>query len=100
MKELRECPFCGEDDISVNDRKVTSEWVKFTVEKDENGVEMYSNPIPDGEQDILVADGGNVWLDIFINEGDEGCYFDSGREIVPNFTHWMPLPEPPKGVEN
>lgn len=75
---------------------LTSEWIKFTVEK-ENGVEMYSSPMPDDEQEILVSDGEIIWLDIFVNEGDEGCYFDNGREIVPNFTHWMPLPKPPKG---
>lgn len=98
MEELRECPLCGADDISVNEQKVTSEWIKFTVEKDENGVEMYSSPIPDDEQEILVSDGEIIWLDIFINEG-EGCYFDSGEEIVPNVTHWMPLPNPPKGDE-
>ena len=83
----------------MNERKVTSEWIKFTVEK-ENGVEIYSSPMPDDEQEILVSDGEIIWLDIFLNEGDEGCYFDSGREIEPNFTHWQPLPEPPKGDKN
>lgn len=66
-------------------------WIKFETED-----ETYTNAIPDDEQDVLVTDGKRVWQDTFLNDGSEGCYLDSGFEIVPNVTHWQPLPEPPK----
>ena len=127
MEELRECPFCGGkalqsyagakhiiicpncvklpadggyvdsiDAVTAWNTRPDS-WINFATENID-GQETYVN-IPNDGQEILVSDGETVWQDTFYNDSDEGCYLDNGREIEPNFTHWMPLPEPPKGSE-
>lgn len=92
------CEWCGRIAASgdVKDETVWNtrpdQWIKFTVDD-----KTYTNPIPSDEDEVLVTDGKEVWLDTFINDGIDGCYFDSGYEIVPDATCWQPLPEPPEG---
>ena len=67
------------------------EWIEFTTRE------------PDDGQRILVKvkyrTHEQVQMDKFYDDS-EGCYLDSGYEIVSEVTHWMPLPEPPEGLEN
>lgn len=71
-------------------------WIPFVLEYDEEKqMEMLCGKLPDDEEEILVTDGKNVWMDTFmIDEG--GCYLDCGSEIVSTVIAWMPLPEPYK----
>ncbi len=52
--------------------------------------------LPNNEQRILVSDGDFIVIDEFIEEEDD-FYLESGLELVDEVSHWMPLPEPPKG---
>lgn len=78
--------------------KQEREWIKFETEIDEeDGREIFCCPMPEDEQEVLITDGKNVWLDMFCNDGNE-CWFDSGFDFD-KITHWQPLPEPPKERE-
>lgn len=84
--------------IQALQEKQEREWIKFETEIDEeDGREIFCCPIPDDEQDVLITDGKNVWLDMFCNDGND-CWFDSGFDFD-KITHWQPLPEPPKQCE-
>ena len=47
-------------------------------------------PLPDDGQEVLVSWGGNVGIDVFIQD-NEGCYFE-GVDID-EVDAWMPLPQ-------
>lgn len=74
-----------------------NQWIEFTQEYDEDyGMEIINCKCPDDEEEILVTDGKEVWLDTFINDGEIGCGLDnSNRVLVAEVTHWMSLPKPP-----
>ena len=84
------------------------EWIKFTTrEPDAEEREMHPDweymlncQLPDDGQRILVivkySAHEKVQMDEFCYDSD-GCYLDSGYDLVSEVTHWMPLPEPPKG---
>ena len=84
------------------------EWIKFTTrEPDAEEREMHPDweyvlncQLPDDGQRILVlvkySAHEKVQMDEFCYDTD-GCYLDSGYDLVSEVTHWMPLPEPPKG---
>ena len=78
------CHECGQAlDWSDGDSK---EWISFTF--DEDG--MLNCPLPDEEEEILVSDGKDVWIDTLME--DNGYYLDSGREF--RGLAWMQLPKP------
>ena len=55
--------------------------------------------LPDVGENVLVCDAREDYVYIWENFGD-GLWF--GDEIIwetEDITHWMPLPEPPKGEE-
>lgn len=60
---------------------------------------MMCSPLPDDGQRILVTikcrNHEAVQFDEFYNDSD-GCYLDSGYELVDEAIAWMPLPEPYK----
>lgn len=68
-------------------------WIPFEME---DGF-LYC-PIPEVDEEILVTDGKNVWLDTWI-EYDDGYALDSNYEMD-EVTAWMPLPKPYKEKEN
>lgn len=71
---------------------MTNNWMPFEFEKDEKGREVFSCPLPDDGEEILVSDGRFVWIDTFM--GGEECmwYLDNSEEL--EVLTWMPLPEP------
>lgn len=81
-----------------------SQWIPFTKRPltDEEKAdfprhkEILNCPLPDDGQSILVTDGSTVWKDEYYYDF-EGCYLDSGCELVTEATAWMPLPKPYKG---
>ena len=84
------------------------EWIKFTTrEPDAEEREMHPDweyvlncQLPDDGQRILVlvkySAHEKVQMDEFCYDTD-GCYLDSGYDLVSEVTHWMPLPVPPEG---
>ena len=78
-----------------------SGWIKFeTRALDEEEKERHPDwsfilccEVPDDCQDILVSDGRHVWMDVFCNEGEDGCYLESNGNF--DDLWWMPLPKPP-----
>ena len=68
-----------------------NEWIPFTI--DDEG--LLDCKIPDEGEEILVSDGVNVTIDLFMNDGNE-WYLDSwNRDLIG--LAWMPRPEPWKG---
>ena len=67
-------------------------WEPFLFDKD--GTLMNC---PEDEQRIFVCDGKQVWCDLFINEGEDGCWLDGASEEIIEGMAWMPMPEPYKG---
>ena len=47
---------------------------------------------PDEDFEVIVCSGDDVTTAYFRSCDDGSFYFDN----IPNVTHWMPLPEPPK----
>ncbi len=72
-----------------------NEWVKFTIEFDEDlQMNIINCALPDDEEAILVCTGnGFVTEDRFLRDGEE-CYLDSGWEIGTDVIAWMPMPKP------
>ncbi len=63
-------------------------WEPFLFDKD--GTLMNC---PEDEQRIFVCDGKQVWCDLFINEGEDGCWLDGASEEIIEGMAWMPMPE-------
>lgn len=68
--------------------KSKCEWIPFVIAKN-----ILQGELPDADQEILVTDGREVWIDTFVREGDE-CYLDCGNEIPDDAIAWMHLPAP------
>lgn len=58
----------------------------------------YLYNLPEDGQEILVSYQTYVAADIFVNDGEDGCYLESGEYIEVGMA-WMPMLEPYKGVE-
>ena len=83
------------------------QWIPFTIRNmDEEEKQHYINidkleiaeygeifncPLPDDGEEVLVSKGDYVFTDIFVNDGDDGCYFE-GTDIE-DVEAWMPLPK-------
>ena len=77
--------------IPLKTRPMTDEESTFYRDWAEYGVEMFDCPLPDDGQEVLVSCGGNVFIDVFVKDDSDGCYFE-GVEIE-DVDAWMPLPE-------
>ena len=64
------------------------EWISVTERLTESGKESALIALRWGEVDIGLCEEGR-WRSEFVNEYEEG-----------EVTHWMPLPNPPKGVND
>ena len=53
----------------------------------------YLYNLPEDGQEILVSYQTYVAADIFVNDGEDGCYLESGEYIEVGMV-WMPMPEP------
>ena len=56
--------------------------------------EIFTSPLPDDEQEVLITVFGHVTIDTFEKDSMDGCSFE-GYDID-DITAWMPLPEPYK----
>lgn len=73
----------------IEDFPKINEWIPFKL--DEDGI--LELPLPEEDQEILISDGYDVWMDTFLKDGED-CYLDSNIELIG--LYWMPLPEPYK----
>lgn len=86
--------------VTIDPESLPTQWIPFTWREttDDDGFDpaefpaMACGELPENGQDILVTNGEHVWSDTFFD--DDGCYLDSGNELFPYVTAWMPLPEP------
>jgi hypothetical protein len=51
--------------------------------------------LPDEGRDVLTYDGDNMLVEFIVNRGSYSIWSCNSEDDI---THWMPLPEPPKGV--
>ena len=78
----------GNDDIAeklMSNGVTVQKWISVTERLPESGKEGVLIALRWGEVDIGWCEDGR-WSSEFVNEYEEG-----------EVTHWMPLPEPPKG---
>lgn len=73
----------------LKEQPKVGEWIPFKL--DEDGILEF--PLPEEDQEILISDGYDVWMDTFLKDGED-CYLDSNIELIG--LYWMPLPEPYK----
>ena len=52
--------------------------------------------LPEYNEDVLVTDGSDVWVDAFDEDAD-GVYLSGTGDEMTGVTAWMPLPTPYKG---
>lgn len=71
----------------VNTKK---DWIPFTFEKDGE----FNCKVPDEDEEVLVSDGKDVWLDVFSH--DEHGYFFEWKGDFKGMA-WMPKPQPWEG---
>ena len=55
---------------------------------------IFTCKLPDDGQEVLISVYGGVEVDTFVQDGNDGCYFE-GRDID-DVDAWMPLPLPYK----
>lgn len=82
----------GKKDALAKDNNVPSKWIPISEPPKERGCYFISVK--------HWLDGKPVTREAFWNGADWlSCYWKKGDrvELTPRVTHWMPLPEPPKG---
>ena len=56
--------------------------------------EILNCPLPEDGEDVLITVNGRTWIDTFLRDETDGCYFESYD--IDEVEAWMPLPEPYK----
>ena len=56
--------------------------------------EILDCPLPEDGEDVLITVNGTTWIDTFIRDETDGCYFESYD--IDEVKAWMPLPKPYK----
>lgn len=83
--------------IPLTKRPMTDEEREYYKEwSDVEGAMIFDCPLPEDGQEVLVSWGGNVGIDVFIQD-NEGCYFEAMD--IDEVDAWMPLPQPYREVE-
>ena len=83
--------------MDKEEREYYSERYDFPLNEDE--AVIYCCPLPEHGQEVLVLNRyGRIWLDTFDDDPDYGVGFETNGDMD-GIVAWMPLPEPPKGVE-
>ena len=72
----------------VDEQPTVMIWREVTC--DEDG---YLHNLPEDGQEILVSYQTYVAADIFVDDGEDGCFLESGECIEVGMV-WMPMPEP------
>ena len=80
--------------IPLKTRPMTDEESTFYRDWAEYGAELFDCPLPDDGQEVLISVCGGVEVDTFVQDANDGCYFE-GRDID-DVDAWMPLPLPYK----
>ena len=80
--------------IPLKTRPMTDEESTFYRDWAEYGAELFDCPLPDDGQEVLISVYGGVEVDTFVQDANDGCYFE-GRDID-DVDAWMPLPLPYK----
>ena len=82
------------------------EWIPVTYREttDEDGIDKEIFPLlldchlPEDDTEILICTkDGRVFTDTFYS--DDGCYLDSGYDLIKDIAAWMELPEGYKPTE-
>lgn len=59
---------------------------------------IWDGVIPEGDEVVIVSDGKTVWVDMWVDYGNDDCNFDGGADLKEFY--WTSLPKPPiKEVE-
>ena len=83
LKQLKNAPITNwKEEPSI---EVVQEWISVDDRLPENGKEGVLIALRGGEVDIGWCEDGR-WRSEFVNEYEDG-----------EVTHWMPIPQPPKG---
>ena len=83
LKQLKNAPITNwKEEPSI---EVVQEWISVDDRLPENGKEGVLIALRQGEVDIGWCEDGR-WRSEFVNEYEDG-----------EVTHWMPIPQPPKG---
>lgn len=81
----------------VDEQPTVNQWIKFTtIFDEETGTDILSCEMPEEDQEILVTDGVDVWMDTFLYDG-KGWYLDTNCSLCDEVIAWMPKPQPYKG---
>ena len=60
-----------------------------------------SDEMPNDGTEVLASDGDGIWLCYKTTMCDGSPWFQpDGLPHIEGVTHWMPLPEPPEGVDD
>lgn len=87
--------------IPITSRPMTEEEKEHykTHPEYQDDYRIFNCKLPDDGQEVLISVCGGVEIDTFVQDANDGCYFE-GRDID-EVDAWMPLPEPYKQeVEN
>lgn len=80
--------------MDAEERQYYSEHYGYDLADDE--AVIYCSQLPDHGQEVLVCDKyGNIWLDTFDNDPDDGVGFETNGDMD-GLVAWMTIPEPPK----
>jgi len=79
--------------IPVTKRPMTED-EKSWYESCYDEAEILDCPLPEDGEDVLITVNGMTWVDTFIRDETDGCYFESYD--IDEVKAWMPLPEPYK----
>lgn len=81
--------------MDEEERVEWSERLGYDIEGEE--AVIYVSQLPDdGEEVLTCGKYGTIRIDTFVNDPDDGCYFEDNGEMD-GIVAWMPLPEPWKG---
>ena len=79
--------------MDEEERECWKELRGYTLEDDETVI--YSGTPDDGDEVLVCTAGGNVFIDTFYSDPDNGCYFEENGDMD-GIVAWMPLPKPYK----
>ena len=79
--------------MDEEERKYWNELRGYTLEDDE--AVIWSGCPDDGDEVLVCTALGNVYIDTFYSDPDEGCYFE-GSGDMDGIVAWMPKPAPYK----
>ena len=82
--------------IPITSRPMTEEEKEHykTHPEYQDDCRIFNCKLPDDGQEVLISVYGGVEVDTFVQDANDGCYFE-GRDID-DVDAWMPLPEPYK----